>query len=101
MDGKKISIDSVTYTAGGGVDTAVICGVPVKGTTLRKKLDLYSTAMLMSVVGDTITITTKGYGHRVGMSQYGANAMASDGASWEEILLHYYTNTEIVPYNAD
>lgn len=100
-DGQEISIDSVIYTAGGGVDTAVICGTEIKGTTLRKKLDLYSTAMLMTVVGDGVTITTKGYGHRVGMSQYGANAMAGTGASWEEILLHYYTDTEIVTYKPD
>ena len=42
-----------------------------------------------------MTITTKGYGHRVGMSQYGADAMAVSGKSYEEILLHYYAGTEL------
>jgi stage II sporulation protein D len=44
-------------------------------------------------------VTTKGYGHGVGMSQYGANGMAKDGFLWEEIVLHYYTGAQIAIYN--
>ena len=83
---------AVTYTDGGGVDTMVIGGKTYKGTELRQKLGLRSTAFTVSA-GETISITTRGYGHRVGMSQYGADAMALSGKGYEEILTHYYQGT--------
>lgn len=83
---------AVTYTDGGGVDTMVIGGKTYKGTELRQKLGLRSTAFTVSA-GESITITTRGYGHRVGMSQYGADAMALSGKGYEEILTHYYQGT--------
>lgn len=86
---------NVTYTAGGGVNTIDICGVRYEGTELRKLLGLRSTAFSVTVTGDTITFTTRGYGHRVGMSQYGADAMARLGASYDEILAHYYQGTHL------
>ena len=73
----------------------IIGDKPYLGTELRNLLALRSTAFMMTAVGDTIIITTKGFGHRVGMSQYGANAMANNGASWTEILHHYYSNISI------
>lgn len=86
----------ITYTQGGGVDTMVIGGISYKGTTLRQKLGLRSTAFTMTAVGDHITVTTRGYGHRVGMSQYGAEAMAADGSTYTEILAHYYRGTVLL-----
>jgi stage II sporulation protein D len=86
---------SVTYTAGGGVETMVIRGKRFSGTQLRSKLGLRSTAFEIAVSGDKITVTTRGFGHRVGMSQYGAQAMAQEGHSFSEILAHYYTGTEL------
>ena len=88
---------AVTYTAGGGVETMVIRGKSFSGTQLRAKLGLRSTAFAIAVSGDTITVTTRGFGHRVGMSQYGAQAMAREGSSFSEILAHYYTGTELGP----
>ena len=88
-------LGEVKYTPGGGVDTMVIGECTFKGTQLRKLLGLRSTAMILTAVGDHITITTRGYGHRVGMSQYGAEAMAVDGATYEEILAHYYHGTTL------
>ena len=88
-------LGTVTYTDGGGVDTMVIGDTVFRGTELRKLLGLRSTAMVMTAVGEHITITTRGYGHRVGMSQYGAEAMAVDGATFEEILAHYYQGTTL------
>ena len=88
-------IESITYTQGGGVDTITICGKEYKGTEMRKLLGLRSTAFTITTVGNTVTITTKGYGHRVGMSQYGADAMAVKGSSYREILSHYYNGTKI------
>jgi stage II sporulation protein D len=74
----------------------VIGGTTYKGTTLRQKLGLRSTAFTMTAVGDHITVTTRGYGHRVGMSQYGAEAMAAQGSTYEQILRHYYKGTELL-----
>ena len=86
---------SVTYTTGGGVETMVIRGKSFSGTQLRSKLGLRSTAFEIAVSGDKITVTTRGFGHRVGMSQYGAQAMAQEGSSFSDILAHYYTGTEL------
>ena len=88
---------AVTYTAGGGVETMVIRGKSFSGTQLRSKLGLRSTAFEIAVSRDKITVTTRGFGHRVGMSQYGAQAMAQEGSSFSEILAHYYTGTELGP----
>lgn len=85
----------VTYTDGGGVDTMELGGKIFRGTQLRQLLGLRSTAFTIDIREDTVTITTRGYGHRVGMSQYGADAMAVGGSSCEEILAHYYQGTEL------
>jgi len=82
-------------TQGGGVETMIIGGKSYQGTELRKLLGLRSTAFTVTATPDTITIVTKGFGHRVGMSQYGAQAMALDGSTCEEILEHYYQNCTI------
>ena len=83
-------IGSATYTAGGGVDTIEIGGKTFTGKELRSLLGLRSTAFSMAPDEWGVAITTKGFGHRVGMSQYGADAMAAGGSSYEEILAHYY-----------
>ena len=88
--------EDVTYTDGGGVDTMVIRGREFSGTQLRAKLGLRSTAMEVEVRGDRITVRTRGFGHRVGMSQYGAQAMAKNGCGYAEILAHYYTGAQLV-----
>ena len=83
----------VTYTEGGGVETICIGGVSYRGTTIRSLLGLRSTMFTVQVEDGQIVFRTKGYGHRVGMSQYGADAMALAGSSYEQILAHYYTGT--------
>ena len=85
----------VTYTEGGGVETMEIGGQLYEGTRLRQILDLRSTAFIINSVGNTVTITTKGYGHRVGMSQYGADAMAKEGSNFTKILEHYYSGAKV------
>lgn len=92
---KGLQVDSVTYTRGGGVDTMVISGKEFDGGQMRQLLGLRSTAFALQIVGETVTITTKGFGHRVGLSQYGAEAMAEKGSTYLEILAYYYPNTEI------
>lgn len=88
----------VAYTAGGGVDTIEICGQVFRGTEIRSLLGLRSTAFAILAVGDTFHISTRGFGHRVGMSQYGAEAMAVTGRGYQQILSHYYTGAIISVY---
>lgn len=88
----------VTYTDGGGVATMFIGGKSYSGTQLRKKLGLNSTAFTVTPDNGGVTITTRGKGHRVGMSQYGADAMAVKGSTYQQILAHYYPGTEIDNY---
>lgn len=88
----------ISYTSGGGVDTMVIGGKTFRGTQLRSLLELRSAAFTVSVENGQILFRTKGFGHRVGMSQYGANAMAKSGKDYRQILTHYYTGVRIVQY---
>lgn len=85
----------VSYTEGGGVEAMTIGEESFTGPQLRTLLDLRSTAFSIEVQEDTIVITTRGYGHRVGMSQYGADAMAVQGKDFREILAHYYQGAEL------
>ena len=89
------------YTAGGGVAEISICGTSYEGTELRKLLNLRSTAFTVTTDQNTITFHTRGYGHRVGMSQYGADAMAESGSNFEDILYHYYQGTVLQQYSID
>ena len=88
-------IQSVSYTRGGGVDAISIGGTFFTGTEIRQKLNLRSTAFSTKPEGEYLAFTTRGYGHRVGMSQYGADAMAVAGSSCETILMHYYQGAEV------
>lgn len=88
--GGTLKIGKTTYTDGGGVATVEINGKSFSGTQVRQKLGLRSTAFTFNIIGNTVTVTTRGYGHRVGMSQYGAQAMALDGKSYQQILGYYY-----------
>jgi len=65
------------------------------GRDFRDLLDLRSTDFTIQVANNKIEITTEGYGHGVGMSQYGADAMAKQGRTAHEILAHYYKDTTI------
>ena len=75
-----------------------INGKTFSGTQLRKCLGLRSTQISFIVAQNSVTIVTKGYGHRVGMSQYGAENMAETGSDYKEILTHYYSGVTIQPY---
>ena len=86
---------ALTQTEGGGVDTLEIGGQPFSGTRLRAMFGLRSAKFSAAAAGEEIVFQVSGYGHRVGMSQYGANAMAKSGSSYREILQHYYTGVTI------
>ena len=87
---------SITYTEGHGIEQMEILGHKYSGVELRSLLALSSTMISFRFSDETVSVTTKGNGHRVGMSQYGANVMAEAGSGYEEILLHYYPGTRLV-----
>ena len=90
----------VTYTVGGGVDRMRIGGKLYDGVELRSIFGLRSTIFTVTTTDTSVTFETNGYGHRVGLSQYGADAMAVLGSDYREILYHYYPGTELERYNA-
>lgn len=91
-------LGAVARTSGGGVDWLELGGVRFPGTVLRQKLGLRSTAFEAAPEADGLLFETRGFGHRVGLSQYGAQAMAKEGADFAQILQHYYPGTSIGKY---
>ena len=69
------------------------------GKDLYNSLSLRSTDFIITQIGTNVFIDMRGYGHGVGMSQYGALGMAKEGYSYKDILSHYYQNTTIKKYN--
>lgn len=74
----------------------IIGGKEFSGIEVRKLLNLRSTDFEIKQVGENFNIITRGYGHGVGMSQYGANELAKSGKSYKDILAYYYKNTRLV-----
>lgn len=90
---KWLKVTSVSDS--GTVLTASAGDKTVTGNDIRTALSLRSACFEIRYEGEEAVIATKGYGHGVGMSQYGANSMASDGKTWREILEHYYPGCKI------
>lgn len=86
---------SMTRTEGGAVETMVIGGKTYSGTELRRIFSLKSARFTAAVTDENVVFEVTGSGHGVGMSQYGANTMAQNGSSYRQILLHYYSGTEL------
>lgn len=80
------------------VEEVMIDETSVTGIEFRKLLGLRSTDFDIAIQGDNYEITTRGYGHGVGMSQYGANMLAKEQKTASEILKYYYGNIEIKKY---
>ena len=92
---QTLKIEVTEKTSTGRTKTIKINGEEMKGRGLATKLSLRSNYFDIVQNQNNITITTKGFGHGVGMSQYGANGMAKEGYKYDQILKHYYKNTEI------
>lgn len=90
-----ISIGEAVTNSGGYVKSIDISGVTFSGEKLRTAFSLRSGSFTLEKNGDNYKFTCTGYGHGVGMSQNGAQFMAKNGATCEEILKHYYTGIEI------
>jgi stage II sporulation protein D len=87
-------ITDIKRNQSGSVATLNICGTPFKGTEIRTLLAIRSTNFEITL-DKNVDIKTKGNGHGVGMSQYGANYMAKKGYSYTDILKKYYTGVEL------
>ncbi|MBM7652633.1 stage II sporulation protein D [Neobacillus cucumis] len=85
----------VARTTGKRVGKVNFNGKVLTGKEIREKLDLKSSDFTWQRKGNNIVITTKGFGHGVGMSQYGANGMAEEGADYKKIVMHYYQGVKI------
>lgn len=79
----------------GRVMSAAVGGVKISGEDMRSLFSLRSTAFALEYKDGAFIFTVTGYGHGVGMSQYGANVLARQGADHREILEHYYTGASI------
>ena len=88
-------VGDTVWDDAGYVDNITLCGQTVSGTDLRSALSLRSACFALSWQEDHFAVTTRGYGHGVGLSQEGARAMAAGGSSWQDILLYYFPGTQI------
>jgi len=89
-------LGEVRPSAGGRVGSMVLGGQEISGLALRQLFALRSTDFELEWTGECFLFTVRGYGHGLGMSQYGANTMARSGADYAEILGHYYPGAELV-----
>lgn len=92
---KNLNIEIEKKSKTGRILLLKINNIEFKGTDIYNKLQLKSTDFTIEILGQTVKINTKGYGHGVGMSQYGAEGMAKKGYTYKEILSHYYQNTNL------
>ena len=88
-------ISILSYTDGGNIKEININGNNFSGKKVRELLGLRSADFDISISDNNVNITTRGYGHGVGMSQYGANGMANAGYGYKDILSHYYPGTTL------
>jgi stage II sporulation protein D len=86
-------LGEVERDTSGRVQSMAIGGTEISGTALRSAFSLRSTSFTLEYAQERFLFTVTGYGHGVGMSQFGANVMAKAGADYREILAHYYPDT--------
>lgn len=91
----KKSIKILNKTISGSVKELQIGSQKITGIDFRRIFGLNSSNFSMDFKNDKVIITCLGYGHDVGMSQWGANVMAKNGSNYKEILTHYYSGTKI------
>ena len=88
-------VEKITNTDTGMVKKIIIGGKEFKGTEIRTLFGLKSSTFTVKYDNENFVFTVSGYGHGVGMSQYGADYMAHQGFKYDEILKHYYVGTKI------
>ena len=91
----QLKVEILETTSTGRIKKIKINDKEMTGNDVYKALNLKSTYFNITQSGNYVTINTKGYGHGVGMSQYGAQAMALKGYKYDEIVKYYYQGVEI------
>lgn len=89
------NITLTTDTATGRVSSISISDTTMSGVDFRNKTGIRSTCFSLSCSGGNIYIYTLGWGHGIGLCQRGAEVMARQGSTWQDILLHYYSGVTI------
>lgn len=92
---KELNVEVLERSSSNRIVRLKINGIEFKGRDVYHKLGLRSCDFEFVLVGNNVEIKTKGYGHGVGMSQYGAQGMAKGGYDYQEILSHYYVGTNL------
>lgn len=92
---KKSWLKDPIRDSAGSVETVEVGGVTVRGGTVRAALGLRSACFEWELQDGNFVFYVTGYGHGVGLSQYGADAMAESGADYQTILTHYYTGVTV------
>lgn len=98
-DSNEINISDVKTTNTKRVISLNINGKKFKGSEIKSIFKLRSTSFSIEIKEDKVNFIVNGFGHGVGMSQYGANGMAKEGYNYKDILKHYYKNCEIKKIN--
>lgn len=96
VDWSKGLVSDINRSQAGGIISISVGGVNIKGSEFRKMFSLRSTNVEITQSDGDVKMAVKGYGHGVGMSQYGANYLAMQGAEYKEILKTYYKGVDIV-----
>lgn len=94
--GQRGIFEVLEKTQGGFPKTIRVGSKKYSATALRESLGLRSSRFVINLDGEQVKVTTTGYGHGVGMCQYGAKGMAEKGINYQEIIKHYYTGVEII-----
>ena len=98
IDCAALTINNIITDYSNRIETLSINKKTYTGIEIRKIFNLRSTDFTITVENNDVIFTTKGYGHGVGMSQYGANAMAKEGSNYKDILEYYYQGVTIEEY---
>lgn len=94
-DDKSTWVSDIVRSEGGSVSGIKIGGIDLKGTKVRTLFSLKSANFILTLSDSEASFEVYGSGHGVGLSQYGANALAKDGYTYREILSWYYKGTDI------
>ncbi len=92
---KALWISGGVYSDAGTLLSVNIGDKSFSGSEIRDMFSLRSAAVTMSITSEGVNMDVKGYGHGVGLSQYGADYLARQGYTWQEILTHYYSGVTV------
>lgn len=101
LNQEDCTLGEITHTNGGSVKTIRLGGKTYTGQEIRTLFGLRSTHFTIEFKNEQVVFKVSGYGHQVGMSQYGARVLAEEGYSYQDILAYYYPNTTLAKYYFD